>query len=184
MYLVHKIKAVNSVFGQLERHISNFKTKSGISCVANCGNCCNKPDLQATVLEFLPAAYNLYLSGQHESIFNHLENNCNGICVFYNPFTEGGFCSYYQYRGLVCRLFGYATRQGKYETPVQVTCKTIKRSLDPAKLYKIITKAPAITDYYMKLYGIDPGLTIEAPRSKLRGNELANSTKSIFDPLL
>ena len=50
------------------------------------------------------------------------------------------------------------------------------------KILIIINDAPYGTE---KAYNaLRMAMTIEAPRSKLRGNELANSTKSIFDPLL
>lgn len=161
MYLINKIKAVNKVFGQLELQISKFKEKSGISCASNCGVCCQKNDIEATVLEFLPAALSLYISGEYEKIFTQVENNPGGICVFYNPFAREGFCSQYQNRGLICRLFGFTTKKGKNGIPSLITCKTIKQSLDPVLLEKSIEEAPEMVEYYMKLHCIDPMLAIQ-----------------------
>lgn len=161
MYLVNKIKAINKVFDELELHISNFKEEACISCKSNCGICCQKTDIEATVLEFLPAAMNLYRSGEHEHMINQSGNNPYGLCVFYNPFERKGFCSRYQDRGLVCRLFGFAVSRDKYDNPVLVTCKTIKQSLDQEKLKKTIDKAPEMAYYYLKLFGIDSSLSVQ-----------------------
>jgi Fe-S-cluster containining protein len=161
MYLTNKIRAINKVFGQLESHISSFQELSSISCAFNCGMCCHKNDIETTVIEFLPAAMSLYLSGESGKIFSQLENNPAGICVFYNPVGSEGYCSQYHNRGLVCRLFGFATKKGKKGIPSLVACKIIKQSLDPVLLEKTLKEAPEMVNYYMKLYSIDPSLSIQ-----------------------
>ncbi len=161
MHLMNKIKAVNKVFRQLETHISGFKEKSELSCVSNCGLCCSKPNIDATILEFLPAAYALYLSGKYEDIINNIEDKKDDVCVFYNPFSKGWSCSNYMERGLVCRLFGFSARENKHNKLTLVTCKSIKSSIDVDKLQNKLKYAPKMSSYYMKLFGIEPKLAIE-----------------------
>ena len=119
MYLINKIKAINKVYDQLDSHILNFKENSSISCKSNCGICCQKSNIEATVLEFLPAAMSLYQSGKYEQVMNHAEIDPCGLCVFYNPFIQEGFCSHYQNRGLICRLFGFAVSRAHARTIVR-----------------------------------------------------------------
>lgn len=161
MRLINKIKAVNALFNETDKDISRFKKLSGLSCIAGCGDCCLKNDINATVLEFLPAAHNLFLQNKHEDILNKLQNNSNSICAFYTPFNDKGFCSNYKNRGLICRLFGFSVRANKYGDKSLVTCKKIKSTFANKTLDNTIASAPEITSYYMRLFGIDPGLSVQ-----------------------
>ena len=64
MQLHHKVRAVEKVFSSLQKEIESFQGESGLSCVANCGFCCTKADIEASALEFLPLAYALYKKGE------------------------------------------------------------------------------------------------------------------------
>ncbi len=164
MYLLNKIKAVNKIYKQLEKHNSAFRMKSCLSCIPDCGECCLTNNIEATVLEFLPAAYNLCFSGKYESIIESIENKTDEICVFYNPFSGQGFCSNYVNRGLICRLFGFAVKTNKRNEKVLTTCKHIKSLIQPEKLKSNISHAPEMSSYYMQLYCIDPCLaTLHLP---------------------
>ena len=159
MTIDDKIKRVKRIYRQLDIHNSTFKRASGMACPENCGECCKKPDIEATVLEFLPAAYELYLSGEYEGILERLSSNEDPICVFFNPFREGGNCSMYGNRGLVCRLFGFSTRPDRNGKVVLVTCSILKRSMDQVIPGNNLQKAPVMPSYYMKLFGIDPQMS-------------------------
>ena len=161
MVLLNKIKAVERICRQADIHVARFKEKSGLTCLPGCGHCCVKPDIEATVLEFLPAAYSIFLDETYENILDRLENQTGSVCVFYNPFGKEGFCSNYPNRGLVCRLFGFSTKTDKHGNRIFVTCSQIKKTIQSTKLEKSIRLAPEMSAYYMKLYGIDPKLSIQ-----------------------
>ncbi len=160
MQLINKIKAVNRVYRELDSHITRFRKQSGLSCVANCGLCCTKPEIDATVLECLPAAFELYRKGMSDITYERLENKADNRCVFFSPFAGKGYCSNYTSRPLICRLFGYSTRQDKTGQLALVSCKPIKEQAPVSKLVKCLPKAPGMNAYYMKLYGIDPKLSL------------------------
>ncbi|MGD2035925.1 MAG: YkgJ family cysteine cluster protein [Bacteroidales bacterium] len=160
MDLIKKIKAVEKVFRQLEIQNSRFRQRSSLACKSNCGDCCLKNDIEATVLEFLPVAYFLYMSGQHEKIMEEINCRHDRVCIFCNPFGEKGFCSIYENRGLLCRLFGFACRTDKRNRNILVTCRHIKNTILPEKLENILPEAANMASYYLKLYAIDPGLSI------------------------
>lgn len=151
-----KIKALTRVYSHLDRHVSAFKRRSGMACVAGCGQCCQNGELNAAMLEFLPAAYDLYLRGEAEEILDQIASKQDSICVFYNPISQGLHCTLYTKRGLICRLFGFSVKTDKHGNRVLVTCSLIKNSMDKLPSGELLEKAPSLSSYYMRLYGIDP----------------------------
>ncbi len=159
--LEEKTRAVNRLYGQLDRHISSFKRRSGIRCIPACGECCLKEDLSATVLEFLPAAHSLLLRGECDAVLDRINENTDTTCVFFNPFGKQGKCSVYGERGLICRLFGFSARTDKYGARTLVACSIIKDSMKHRDPALILAHAPNLSSYYLRLYGIDPELSVK-----------------------
>ncbi len=82
--------------------------------------------------------------------------------MIYKPLTilNQGRCSNYKYRGLICRLFGFAANTDKYGNLRLATCKIIKEG--QADNYNSTAEAiskglhvPVFTEYYMQLNQID-----------------------------
>jgi Fe-S-cluster containining protein len=163
--LGEKIAAVEQVFQDLDREIASFQSRSTIHCKFGCGKCCFKPDIEATVLEFLPFAYHLYRQGVALSWHEKLGNENESLCVILNPTQAGaGLCSEYVYRGLICRLFGYSARVNKYSKKELVTCQIIKTEQSEAYQSAVADidsggDVPVMSQYYMKLHAIDVDLT-------------------------
>ena len=159
--LINKVRAVNEIYRVLEKETKFFKRAAGIECFQGCNECCRYRDIEATILEFLPAAFILYKSGRAEELLQRINSvNDTGICVFFNPFLNFGGCSVYVQRGLICRLFGFAARTDKNGKPYLISCKKIKSVIQPDMLLKNIVNAPLSTAYYMKLFGIDSKLAL------------------------
>lgn len=167
MSIYKKVQAVGKLFNQLEKDVATFQQATGLGCRTGCGLCCKKPDIHATILEFLPLAYHLYKTDEAEKWLVHFENNPNeSICHALTPFQakdSGGFCSQYDYRGLICRVFGFSASLDNRGKAQLVTCKIIKEDLPEA-----VSKAndhialqkttPIISNYYHQLRGIDADL--------------------------
>ncbi|TVZ14592.1 YkgJ family cysteine cluster protein [Maribacter sp. MAR_2009_72] len=167
MSIYHKVRAVERVFYQLEKEVGSFQKSTGLGCVANCGKCCTKPDINATALEFLPFAYSLFKNGEAELYLDQLNNDrSTTLCPILNSILspgEIGFCSDYAHRGLICRLFGFSAMLHKNNKPTLVTCKPIKEGKPEAVLQAERQIAanknyPLISDYYMQLRSIDASL--------------------------
>lgn len=162
MSIERKVQLVENLFYQLEQEIAQFKESSEISCISGCGKCCTYPNVEASPLEFLPWAFYLYLNGEAEKTLHILNNTLHVTCIIYKPLTviNKGRCSNYKYRGLICRLFGFAANTDKYGKLRLATCKIIKES-QPNSFNKTniaITKGlkvPIFTNYYMQLNQID-----------------------------
>lgn len=165
MSIIRKVKAVEKVFDQLERETQIFKSKSGMSCMLGCGQCCTKPDIEACVLEFLPLAWYWFLTGVSAEKRNQLAASDNTICHNFTPGLHFGYlqgsCHNYAFRGMICRLFGFAVTRDKTGKRVLSTCKVLKTNKPDAvaKATTLISDAeeivPSFQNYYQKLIDID-----------------------------
>jgi Fe-S-cluster containining protein len=162
MSIEQRVKLVEALFYQLEQESIQFEKSSGISCVSGCGKCCSYPDIEASPLEFLPWAFHLFLNGEAEKTLTILNEPLGSTCLIYQPSSliGQGRCSNYRYRGLICRLFGFAANKDKYGKLRLATCKIIKEGQTDNynSTAEAITKGlyvPIFTDYYMQLNQID-----------------------------
>jgi uncharacterized protein len=162
--LVEKVHAVEEVFRDLDEAISTFQSWSTLHCKFGCGKCCFKADIEATALEFLPFAHHLYLNDQATEWLDKISRSENPVCHILSPTQSGaGLCSDYQYRGLICRLFGYSARTNKYGKKELVTCQIIKTEQESAFTTADLKigengSVPVMSNYYMQLHAIDPEL--------------------------
>jgi uncharacterized protein len=159
--LEQKVLAVEKVFESLDEEIARFQTSSGLGCKWGCGKCCFKPDIEATVLEFLPFAYHLYKTNLAFEWLEKLDQSKDPVCQILNPLQNGaGMCSAYVHRGLICRLFGFSARTNKYGSKELVTCQVIKTEQQDAysKASASVSEGapiPVMNQYYMQLHSID-----------------------------
>lgn len=168
MNLEEKSQEVRKVFEELDLEIKSFLDASKLTCISGCGFCCSNPKVSASVLEFLPLAFDLYAKGKAEKALRILEETTeNDACIIYKSFSEDGhlgFCSDYQNRGMICRLFGSSARKNKEGQKEIITCKKIKT--EKKVLYDNAVNAiksempiPSSTDAYRKINNIDFRLT-------------------------
>jgi Fe-S-cluster containining protein len=161
MDLEEKVEAVSAVFRKLDEEIAVFQKWSGLHCSWGCGKCCFKPDIEASVLEFLPFAHDLYKKGEAFEWLDRLNINTSPVCLILSPTQQGaGMCSVYTHRGLICRLFGYSARTNKYGKKELVTCQVIKTEQEQAykKSIEVIEQTgevPVLSQFYMQLHAID-----------------------------
>ena len=163
--LLEKVRAVEQVFDKLDNEIASLQLWSGLQCSWGCGKCCFKPDIEATILEFLPFASYLHANHQAEEWLDKLNNSNSSLCLILNP-TQGGagMCSEYKHRGLICRLFGYSARFNKYGKKELITCQIIKTEqrenyeMAQTRISNDVETVPVMSQYYMQLLAIDDQL--------------------------
>lgn len=164
MEIEERVKQVEALFDRLEIEITDFKSQTHLSCKAGCGKCCSTPNIDASPLEFLPWAFHLFLNGKAEETLKILSNTASKNCLLYRPLSvlehHKGNCSNYRYRGLICRLFGYAANTDKYGKLRLATCKIIKKEQQEnfilaEEAINKDTYVPIFTNYYMQLAQID-----------------------------
>ncbi len=165
MSISQKVQAVEEAFALLDQEMSDFRGWSGLSCVFGCGRCCTKPDVEATVLEFLPFAYHTFLTNEAEAWLTKLSTHSDSVCVLFeaNGLAGSGTCTQYLHRGLICRLFGFSARINKYGKREFGSCKPIKSEQTEAYNATVAGIAddrpvPVMTHHYMRLHAIDADL--------------------------
>lgn len=163
--LTEKIRAVKKVYERLDKDIAALQQQSGLHCLSGCGECCKKPDIEATPIEFLPLALKIFDEGNAEIVYEELSNRTDTLCYVFRPHITnfGGLCNEYPDRGLICRLFGFTARKNKEGQSELVTCKLIKESQH--KEFEALTqeikegkKVPVMSEYYSRMSTIDHNL--------------------------
>lgn len=122
---------VRLLFDQLDEDTAAFRSSTGLSCPSGCGGCCENPLIEATVVELLPAAFELARRHDAEAFFERPEvQQGTGRCAFFESSGPGkGRCSIYASRAGVCRLFGFGavhTRRGR-----ELAVCRVHRATDP-----------------------------------------------------
>jgi len=166
MSIINKVKAVEQIFASLDNEIASLQTASGLHCIAGCGKCCFKPDIEASPLEFLPYAFHLFLTNRIEEQYDLLLTRNTSTCAIFSPTKDSlvkGSCSEYKFRGLICRLFAYSAIRDKYGKTTFVTCLPLKTQ-SPDQVASINASiaegksVPMMNDYYFQIRSIDPDL--------------------------
>ncbi len=128
---------IRAIYREIDDKTRAFQQKTGIKCLNGCGKCCLSPRVEAQVSEMLPLAMHLMASGDAGDVHAALENRTDAVCVLYRPNTHDatkGYCSAYEMRPSICRLFGFAAVPDKSPGKSTLsTCKTIKER-DPEAL--------------------------------------------------
>lgn len=134
--------------------------RTTLGCQPGCGKCCLKPDIEATVLEFIPFAHHLYKQGKAIAWLDSPALR-ESLCAILDTALPGvGHCSSYATRGMICRLFGFSAKLNKYGNRELITCQVIKSGQPDAYLTAAAetlagSPVPLMRDYYMKMYAID-----------------------------
>ena len=164
MSIIRRVTAVEVLFADLEQEIAIFQAETKLHCIAGCGKCCTKPDVEASPLEFLPWAFHIFKEGRAMEVLEELKKEPSTICYLFRPLSTvdsgRGKCGNYVYRGLICRLFGYAAGRDKLGALRLATCKIIKENQQEeySKTSEDINTGlpvPIFSEYYQKLSHID-----------------------------
>jgi Fe-S-cluster containining protein len=147
-----------------------FSGKSGLKCPPGCGHCCEYDKITSSVLEFLPFACEAWKRGKAEEWIGRIHTLLTpSKCVFYEEFSLGegkGHCLIYEWRPLVCRLFGFSSVRDKMGGHIYAACTVFKKEY-PEKVKKAMkllnsrSAAPVLMKFNGTLWGIDPGLSNE-----------------------
>ncbi len=163
---------VLEVYRILDAAVAGFAARTGLCCPDGCGHCCSSEKVEATVLECIPLAFALFRSLQAELILKRLENDGHERrCVLYRPdYTEAGVggCTQYQYRAVVCRLFGFAGNHDRTGLPQLAMCRVMKERTrgGPAtiKIDDAESPMPLFVDAGLRITTLHPALgTVRLP---------------------
>jgi Fe-S-cluster containining protein len=126
------IYRIFSAYKRMDKTIARFKAATGIRCRDGCRSCCMSGQVEASILEVLPLAMEIYSRRKEEEVMTSLrkkETDQDLSCVLLlaePPRNAKGSCGYYDFRPLLCRLFGFASRKNKYYRPEFSPCNVIR----------------------------------------------------------
>jgi uncharacterized protein len=122
---------VLELYSEMDRRTSEFQSRTGLRCSPGCGQCCESATPEATVIELLPAAEELFSRGEAQQWLERIASvRETERCVFFQPdplIPGNGHCDLYILRPSVCRLFGFAVIKNKDGNPELMTCRRQKK---------------------------------------------------------
>jgi Fe-S-cluster containining protein len=160
---------VLETYREIDRKTARFQSVTGLQCPEPCGICCESKEVEATVIEMLPLAEEILLRKESDLLMERIETKIDSgdrMCALVNRVagtTVHLRCSYYQYRPLICRLFGYASRNGRSGNKELSICKVIKKSNSNAlKRAEIALNQgidiPVYQECFMRIASMHPGM--------------------------
>lgn len=155
------------LYEEIDRQTAALKAMTELRCPPGCDTCCYSHTVEATVLEMLPVARELFCRRQALSLLERSgAADDEGPCVFYQPERSArrdGCCGIYSLRPSVCRLFGYGAVKNKYGSAQLAVCTVMKKVIpraaqDAAYAVERGLAAPTFTDFARQVAGLEPSL--------------------------
>lgn len=161
------IAELMGLYEEIDGRTAALQAVTGLCCPLGCGACCSAATVEATVLEMVLAARELFRRGEELRYLARLRAaDGEGICVFYEPERSArgdGACGIYAVRPCLCRLFGFGAVTTKYGAPELAACAVMKevmprRVQEAAQSVKTGLPTPVFTDFTRRVAGIEPSL--------------------------
>lgn len=158
---------LRQIYEEIDRQAAALKAMTELRCPPGCGTCCSSREVEATELEMLPVARELFRRREVLSCLERLGAAADeGPCVFYQPERSArgeGCCGIYILRPAVCRLFGYGAVKNKYGIAQLAVCTVMKKVIprpaqDAAYAVERGLPAPTFTDFARQVAGLEPSL--------------------------
>lgn len=169
---------MRAIYKELDRKIAAFKKRTGLNCVPGCGQCCDNPNVDATVFELFPLAAAKWRSREAETLLKQLEQDREAsICIFYRaPLSKGdkGCCAIYPLRPLICRLYGFSARKDRHGKLEFVSCSVLKKT-EPSKISQAQdlvaagAPVPVMGEYTLRVWSLNPHWGSQKPINEAIG---------------
>lgn len=153
---------LQKLYQEMGQTFSSHQSKVGLSCPSGCGQCCLNPEVDASPWEMLPMAIKIYDEGKLEEWLERLEQTPPGHClIFEYQGGRKGFCSSYNERPSLCRMFGVSAYLDKNQNPTLSICKLLKQDY-PEKIQQVTKEidptTPKLRDWSIRLTTLHPEL--------------------------
>jgi len=99
------------LYGALEAESTHGAKALQIGCPKACAQCCFVPQeqIEASVFEMLPLALKAWQEDFAQDLFSKAEKgDLHCLLILPGEAREPGLCSFYEFRPLMCRLFGFS----------------------------------------------------------------------------
>ena len=156
-----------ALYAQIDQLTDTFLATTQLHCPSGCGWCCTSPEVEATPLEMLPIAFELFGRGEGEVWIERTTREHEiKTCLFYQPdplIPDKGRCQAYAMRPTVCRLFGWSTATNKLAQSELIVC-TRHRAMMPEVVASATSaianglEAPNMAALSQQVENLDPEL--------------------------
>lgn len=154
------VSELSLIYQEISETFSSFQKSNGLDCLAGCGACCKSQEVEATVLEMLPMAYEMYLQNDFSALEeeNWTKLSCNQYKIT-SPDGNLGYCSRYSTRPGICIMFGAALYRGKNGEAKLSLCKRIKE-INPLTIEDISMDSKYLMSTWRQMINaVDPSLS-------------------------
>lgn len=142
---------IDEFYQSMSAEFGAAQKASGLACPPECGQCCTVPTVEASELEMLPMALELWKQGRAESLLSELATRDLSTCVMF-----AGRCTMYAQRPSVCRMFGVAARLRKDNDRELSLCREL-RTLYSQEVDKIdLSQIPDMSEWSFRSLQIHP----------------------------
>lgn len=155
-----QLQKIIQLYQDIDEVITMIKTWFAVACPPGCGVCCDthSDKIEASITEMLPLCVYLYENKTYQSWLDRANQE---RCIFYSQASlqgRTGCCMVYDYRPLVCRLFGFTFMKDKYGGVMPVACSVLKRTFnEKIPSNKVPIKAyPELRSFSLQSMMLDP----------------------------
>lgn len=160
---------ISRIYRAIDRKITRLQHAATIACPEGCGACCQTLHIEATVLESLPLAEAVFEYEAEDHVLQLLEEKLSRndpTCALFIPGMENpgsGRCSFYAFRPLLCRLFGFASRKNRHGDLEFSTCRRIRETFPESVQRAQIgvssgLRVPVFQDSFMRIAAMNPAI--------------------------
>ncbi len=156
---------IGALYKEMGETFSAFARELALNCPSGCGGCCLAPTIEASPHEMLPMALALFDQGLAEETLRAIDEAPSLQCIHYKKTSfdgQKGYCTQYQTRPTLCRVFGVAARLNKARERELSICKVLKSenaaltaSLGPTQR----SRAPLMGQWKGEVSGLDSSLS-------------------------
>lgn len=152
---------IMEIYTEIDGRVSDFKEKTKLSCLRDCGECCQKNVAKMTPIEFIPLAIEIFSRGETERYLKILKQRQDKTCILYRPHKydpRKGYCSFYSLRAATCRLYGYGIKKNKHGQYEPVTCEYLRSKFRelPEMSFEIL---PDYDSAMIRIFSLYPSLS-------------------------
>ena len=165
------LREVSRIYRGIDRKTDRLQRAASLFCPEKCGICCNTQNIETTLLETLPLAEAIFNRKEEELILQAIEERLSRNdfrCVLFGPSEKPlyGFCTYYPFRPLLCRLFGFAVRKNRHDGFDFCACRHLKESApDSVKRAELSIsmglRIPVYQESFMRIAALNPSIGIQ-----------------------
>ena len=161
---------VLELYSEMDRQMSEFRSVTGLRCLPGCGQCCESSTPEASEIELLPAARELFSREEAEQWLERIASvGETEKCVFFkpDPLPPGnGHCQLYLFRPSICRLFAFAARRNKKGERELLTCRCQQEKipLSVKRAQEAISRGMAVPSFdyfFFKMVVFEPSLGMQ-----------------------